>query len=488
MGILNRLFGKNEKKTTAGQNADEHRKQIAKDYPENWLQGFEFLNFQTEEMLKDHLFQTIENSNPQRVLIVGGTNLFRNLTNNQLPKFDIYINSIDDLGWLCEFCKQVRRNQTPAIVISNFPREYAPPKVRFVVGSNYVAKVGNLGGTVYETVAPPGASVALCEKNDQKSTMSIFFYGIHALSYYDAVLKSQSRRPDQLITCAVLTTPSDSNLLIKEGKALESSQNVLEHRKILIGGSVSLELFARFYGNDQYLETTAYSGGILADYKKPEIMPSRARTFQSEEATLANIEYARAIARRLGSETNEPATNPKPETERGCRAITPMRFRENLTAHLQRIRQENPQLSPFLDKYFKERELSVLVEITNAKMLETQSDGDEHGTCFYVVPVFYQISTLWLEISQAREWFKRRYGGYTKFLERSWDSEPFSASGCTVFCHIVYGMTDKGGWVQMAIHPVKQPVPVELGQARTIIMPTDLLSPEEVQMIYGPGN
>lgn len=279
MGILNHLFGQNKKKSIVDQNADVFKKQIATEYPENWLQSFKFLCFQTDEMLKDFIFQTIENSNPQRVLIVNGINLFKTITEDQLPKYDFYINSNCNLGWLCEFCGQVRKNKTPAIVISNFPREYAPLKVRYTTGPNFVAKVGDLGGTASgtfrETVAPQEASVALCENNEQKSTMSIFFYGIHAVSYYDAVLKSQSRRPDQLITCAVLATPSDNKLLIKEQEALRLSKNESEHRKILINGSEELEVLARFYGNGQYMETVGYSGGILVGYEKPEVMPSR---------------------------------------------------------------------------------------------------------------------------------------------------------------------------------------------------------------------
>lgn len=257
--------------------ADEIRKQIAKDYPEDWLRGFEFYCFPTDEQLKAHLFRTIEESSPRRVLVVGGMHLFETLRNEDLSAFDICVNTINDLGWLCEFCKYVRNNQTPSIVVSNFPREHAPPLVRFVAGPDIVAKLGGpIGGTVYETAAPPEASVALCEESDQ-STMSVFFYGVHALSYYDAVLQSQRRRPDQLLTCTVMSTHDNPNLLVKDQLTLKSSRDLAEHRRILIGASETWERFARFYDADRYRESTAYSGGILAGYRMPEKIPSRPR-------------------------------------------------------------------------------------------------------------------------------------------------------------------------------------------------------------------
>jgi len=275
MGFLQKLFGKSSEENRA----DEIKKRISEDYPDNWLRFFEFLCFPTDDLLRDHLIRAIEESSPQRVLVVGGVHLFESLRPEELPAYNICDNTIHDLGWLCEFCKYARNSRMPSVVVSNFPRKYSPPTIRFVVGPNYVAKVGDVGGTLYKTVAPPGSSVALCEEGDQKTTMSLFFYGVYALSYYHEVMQSQHRRPDQLLMCAVLTTPGDNNLLIKEQEMLKSSVDSAQQRRILIQASKTLELFPRFYDNDdRYTESTAYSGGILANFKVPERIPTRTAT------------------------------------------------------------------------------------------------------------------------------------------------------------------------------------------------------------------
>lgn len=281
MSFVNRLFGK--KPSTTKQSADEIRKQIDDDYPEAWLQHFAFLSFATDEQLKNHLFETMGRSWHQRVLIVGGVHLFKELHDEDFPAFDICLNSANDLGWLCEFCSYTRQNQTPTMVASNFPREYAPPKVRFVLGPNYVAKLGSsVNGTAYTTVAPKGARVSL-RKEDDNSPMSIFFHGVYAISYYAAVLQSQSLGPQQLLECQILTTPRDESLLISEQNALKSSSDQNEQRRILIKASKNWEAFTRFYKTDEYVESAAYSGGVLGNYNIPEKIPTRHSTGTNDE-------------------------------------------------------------------------------------------------------------------------------------------------------------------------------------------------------------
>jgi tetratricopeptide (TPR) repeat protein len=282
MGFFKKLTAKNR----GGKQADEIRKHISEDYPDNWLQMFAFLCFPSRQLLKEHIVREIEKTKPQRVLVVGGVDLFESLLANQLSFFNICINTIHDLGWLCEFCKYARNSHAPTMVVSNFPRKYAPPTVRFVVGPGYVAKVGDVGGTAYTTVAPPDASVSLCAEGDTRTTMGIFFHGVHAMSYYHEVVQSQHRRPDQLLICSVLTAPDDNNLLIRDQETLKTSRDRAEQRRIMIQASKSSEVFARFYSNDdRYVESTAYSGGILSNFTVPAKIPSRLATASRADAS-----------------------------------------------------------------------------------------------------------------------------------------------------------------------------------------------------------
>jgi hypothetical protein len=276
MGFLQKLGARGR---GGDKRADEIRKQISEDYPDSWLRPFEFLVLESRELVRDHIIRAIGKSSPQRVLVVGGVDLFESLRASDLPAYSICVNTVDDLGWLCEFCKYARSSQAPSMVVGNFPRRHSPPTVRFAVGPNYIAKVGMPGAgglRPYETVAPQGASVALCEEGDQRTGISVFFCHVHALSYYDEVLRSQHRRADQLLTCAVLTTPDDSGVLIDEQERLKASADLAERRQILIQASEGLEFFCRFYsGDDRCTETPAYSGGVLAHFTAPERVPSR---------------------------------------------------------------------------------------------------------------------------------------------------------------------------------------------------------------------
>lgn len=159
-------------------------------------------------------------------------------------------------------------------------------------------------------------------------------------------------------------------------------------------------------------------------------------------------------------------------TERGTEGMR--QFIGNLNHHLQRVRRDMPTLISFLDQYFGPDQIAMLAPIAVEKMNLTLSDGQEHSFAIFHAPVCYQICTLPLAMNEARDWFVRRYGGYTKLLERSWNVPHFQGSGCTVLCHIVYGWTRKGTWVHMAICPVDKSAPIN-----TMIVPIEFLTPEE---------
>jgi hypothetical protein len=160
--------------------------------------------------------------------------------------------------------------------------------------------------------------------------------------------------------------------------------------------------------------------------------------------------------------------------------ITPLFFKDIFSVHLERIRRATPQNASFLDKYFSDEEVGLLANFASLKMNLTISDGEEHSFASSNLPVFYQVCTLPVEVDQAKNWFARLYGNYTTLVMRSIKSEAFAASGCTVFCHIVFGMGKKGGWVHMSITPVREPYPVGLNQP---MMPMELLSSEELHIM-----
>ena len=80
-------------------------------------------------------------------------------------------------------------------------------------------------------------------------------------------------------------------------------------------------------------------------------------------------------------------------------------------------------------------------------MALTLADLGEHSFCMSKAPISYWICTLPLSVAEARDWFGRQYGGYSRLLEQAWNSSYFTGPGCEVLVHIVYGRTGMTSWV-----------------------------------------
>ncbi len=155
-------------------------------------------------------------------------------------------------------------------------------------------------------------------------------------------------------------------------------------------------------------------------------------------------------------------------------------FVRYLSSHLNRIDAQGGAYSSFIRQYFPSETITILAAAANDKMTLTQADLKEHSFCVSQAPVSYWICTLALSIKDARGWFVRAYGGYSKLLERVWNSDYYRGSGCEVLVHIVYGRTGAAGWVNMAVFPIG---PQEFVSRFGIkpILPSDLLTEAEMR-------
>jgi hypothetical protein len=150
------------------------------------------------------------------------------------------------------------------------------------------------------------------------------------------------------------------------------------------------------------------------------------------------------------------------------------RFIATLNDHLQRVRASVPQLAPFLEQYFDDATIAAIAPTVVEKMKLTQSDGKQHSTVLNQGAVVYHISTLPVDMEQAKDWFVRSSGGYTKLLEKAQNSVLSQRTDCSVWCHIIYGWAKKGSWIHMAICPIRQSAPINV-----TIMPIEFLTSEE---------
>lgn len=160
-------------------------------------------------------------------------------------------------------------------------------------------------------------------------------------------------------------------------------------------------------------------------------------------------------------------------------------FIECANLHLDHIRQTSPQLGPFLDRFFTKDNLHKFAAFATEKMKLTQSDHNEHSAGITESPVYFIVCTLPTELNQARDWFARNHGGYTRLLKKLESGEGVRLlSDCKILCHIVYGWTEsKGRWIRIAIVPFSSKLPDEL--VKTVVMPVEFLTAEERNMVFG---
>jgi len=149
-------------------------------------------------------------------------------------------------------------------------------------------------------------------------------------------------------------------------------------------------------------------------------------------------------------------------------------FTRLLGMHLQRMQALGSKQRAFVDKYLPNDVILVLATAAEEKMALTQQDQQEHSAAITKSPISYWVCTLPYSMDDAKSWFVRRYGGYTRLLGGALGSDHFRVPRCKVLVHIVYGKTETGEWVHMTVLPA---------DARRFgmdpILPIELLADEE---------
>jgi len=146
--------------------------------------------------------------------------------------------------------------------------------------------------------------------------------------------------------------------------------------------------------------------------------------------------------------------------------------------HLKRIKTDAPQFSSFIDQYLNDRQVMDLAIIAAEKMKLTLNDGEQHSFTVGNPPVCFWIWTLPVSLNQSKNWIISKYGGYSKWIERSLNSPLSEMHGCTVFCHIVSGGTQNGIWFHIAIWRLNASAPID-----KFIIPVEFLTDEERQVL-----
>jgi hypothetical protein len=129
-------------------------------------------------------------------------------------------------------------------------------------------------------------------------------------------------------------------------------------------------------------------------------------------------------------------------------------FAQMLMDHRARISMSNLECAAFLRTHFSDETLTLLALNATNSFEMTREDQHEHGFSMTKSSTCYVVSVVPTEIECGPGWFDERYGGYSKVLEKCWNSPVLKSNNCTVLVHIVLGQCE-ALWTNITIVPVK---------------------------------
>jgi HEAT repeat protein len=211
--------------------------------------GIEMRFFSSETAVSEYILAQIEELEPVRVLIIGGSVSFAQSLTGQLSDqngaYEVLWNEHESLQWLCDTAAQVRIDRKRTILISNYPRQTDPPTTQFR-DENELVKVVRM---------PQGTSLALCLDGEQAS-VAIFLVGMYSMGYCKNVYESQANGYDELATFQVLAWPDCGAFMTLDLNSLEACTDAQECQEQLMEIAGHLE-------NNSQLSPIAYTGGML---------------------------------------------------------------------------------------------------------------------------------------------------------------------------------------------------------------------------------
>ncbi len=147
-------------------------------------------------------------------------------------------------------------------------------------------------------------------------------------------------------------------------------------------------------------------------------------------------------------------------------------FQDCLQKHLKRISDCGTEYTTFITNTFPDDVINTLSNKVTEVMTQRDKEDDGQSIVFTKFPILFQLCILPVDIENAAEWFEKKYGGYIKFLNQSFNMEYFSEQEFSGLCIVVYGRTDDA-WISITI------APVEDGADQIEIMSYEFLSEEE---------
>ncbi|HEV2380774.1 MAG TPA: hypothetical protein VG206_13400 [Terriglobia bacterium] len=125
-----------------------------------------------------------------------------------------------------------------------------------------------------------------------------------------------------------------------------------------------------------------------------------------------------------------------------------------LVDHRARISISNAECAVFLSTHLSDETVTLLALTATNSLEMTREDQHEHGFAMTKSSTCYVVSVIPTEIERASDWFDERHGGYSKALEKCWNSAVFKNNNCTVLVHIALGQCE-ARWANLTVVPLE---------------------------------
>jgi hypothetical protein len=151
-------------------------------------------------------------------------------------------------------------------------------------------------------------------------------------------------------------------------------------------------------------------------------------------------------------------------------------FKTCMEDQLKRLAELGENYKAFVGRHFEDLTVHLL-KTKVANLLKTAEAGDQElNDVLYQPPISYRLCLLPIGLSEARDWFVEKYGGFLKFATQVLDQEVYHQPGCHTLCLVAYGWK-KDPWATITI------VPVHEKKDAVEIMAVELLTENEKQSL-----
>lgn len=253
------------------------------------VSSIEFVSQPTLERMVNWTIEDLKSCPADRVLVVAD-NAHDNYAafsshSSELTPREVLVNHTSSLGWLLKVCEYSRAAESRQIIVSPFPRRWAPPTILLIqTDHGRCGEPGSAPGQLvineaadYRDFFEKRSSITLNLPGDSNRGLSlaIYFVGLRAVSYYHEVVASQDVATKDLMACKVVSGRQDVGLFTEWAELLGDAEEDRAQAETLRKLSVRLEDFCTDTPQKLNRRWAQFNGSMLVPSRpERETLPS----------------------------------------------------------------------------------------------------------------------------------------------------------------------------------------------------------------------